>query len=315
MTRMSVFQITLVLCALHHVFGEHAHKVFIEDGHYIDGKHNPEYDMNTLLGTEDKDEIMKMSPSEQKKRLGEIVRKTDTDSDKYLSAEEITLWIQRVYRKYALEDAKERFPEFDSNQDGVVSWDEYNMVMHDRIVEVDEDAFLEDPEEESLRYLHLKEKKRFDFADVDGRPGLNLTEFLAFTHPSEVDHMADFAIEDVLAEYDTDKDGFINLKEFIGDLRNDGEDPSQWEVEETVRFRDLYDQDRDGQLNRDEQLRWVAPNSYGSAREEAIHLIKEMDVDEDGKLSEAEILTGQDTFMNSEVTDYGRQLHVAHDEL
>lgn len=38
--------------------------------------------------------------------------------------------------------------------------------------------------------LHLKEKRRFDFADMDGKPGLNLTEFLAFTHPSEVDHMA-----------------------------------------------------------------------------------------------------------------------------
>lgn len=36
----------------------------------------------------------------------------------------------------------------------------------------------------------MKERRRFDFADVDGTPGLNLTEFLAFTHPSEVDHMA-----------------------------------------------------------------------------------------------------------------------------
>lgn len=35
-----------------------------------------------------------------------------------------------------------------------------------------------------------------------------------------------------------------------------------------MRFKDLYDQDKDGKLNREEQLRWVAPNSYGSAREE-----------------------------------------------
>lgn len=44
--------------------------------------------------------------------------------------------------------------------------------------------------------------------------------------------------------------------------------PSQWEVEETVRFKDLYDQDKDGKLNREEQLRWIAPNSYGAAQEE-----------------------------------------------
>ena len=110
----------------------------------------------------------------------------------------------------------------------------------------------------------------------------------------------------MLAEYDTDNDGFISLSEFIGDVRGEGkateipfkqwmiclvwvssavlishplinvhtffwlpeDSPSQWEIEETVRFKDLYDQDKDGRLNRDEQLRWVAPNSYGSAREE-----------------------------------------------
>ncbi len=137
-----------------------------------------------------------------------------------------------------------------------------------------------------------------------------------------------------------------------------------------MRFKDLYDQDKDGKLNREEQLRWVAPNSYGSAREEvrldcskmklmqylsfniwtsrifgcsfsycvvglyiillhdvaaaysllschqqALHLIKEMDHDGDGQISEAEVLKNQETFMNSEVTDYGRQLHVSHDEL
>uniref|UniRef100_A0A672QKU7 Reticulocalbin 2 n=1 Tax=Sinocyclocheilus grahami TaxID=75366 RepID=A0A672QKU7_SINGR len=186
------------------------------------GKHNHEHNANMFLGSEDKDEIQKLSPSEQRKRLVEIVKKIDTNSDKYLTPEEITLWIQRVYRRYALDDAEERFPEFDSNSDGLVSWDEYNMVLHGHTVEVDVDAVLEEPEEESLRFLHAKEKRLFDFADMDGSAGLNFTEFLAFTHPSEVDHMADFAIEDVLSEYDLDKDGFISLSEFIGDLRANG---------------------------------------------------------------------------------------------
>lgn len=70
-----------------------------------------------------------------------------------LLLEEITLWIQRVYRRYALDDAEERFPEFDSNNDGLVSWDEYNMVLHGHTVEVDVDAVLKDPEEESLRFV------------------------------------------------------------------------------------------------------------------------------------------------------------------
>ncbi|KAM3870630.1 reticulocalbin-2 [Diretmus argenteus] len=305
---------TTALLIMQFAFGENSHKHLHED-HYTGQQHNPEHDMNVLLGTEDTEEIKKLSPTEQRKRMMEIVKKIDTNSDNLLTAEEITRWIQHVYRKYALEDAEERFPDFDTDSDGVVSWEEYNMAAHEQFFNFDDSAVLDDPEQESLRYLHLKERRRFDFADVDGTPGLNITEFLAFTHPSEVDHMADFAIEDVLSEYDTDKDGLISLSEFIGDVRSDeGHTPSQWEIEETVRFKDLYDQDKDGKLNREEQLRWVAPNSYGSAREEAIHLIKEMDHDGDGQLSEAEVLKNQDAFMNSEVTDYGRQLHILHDE-
>ncbi|MED6265632.1 hypothetical protein CHARACLAT_027532 [Characodon lateralis] len=292
--------------------GSHEH---LHEDHYIGQQHNPDHDMAVLLGEESTKAIKKLSPAEKRKKMMQIVKKIDTNGDNLLSAEEITLWIQHVYRKYALEDAEERFTEFDINKDGVVTWEEYSTVAHDQLITLDDDTILGDPEQQSLRQLLLKEKRRFDFADVDGTPGLNVTEFLAFTHPSEVDYMADFAIEDVLNEYDTDKDGFVTLSEYIGNVRNEGESPSQWEIEESVRFKELYDQDEDGRLDRDEQLRWVAPNSYGSAREEALHLIKEMDQDGDGQISVSEVLKNQETFMNSEVTDYGRHLQLSHDEL
>ncbi|XP_011605651.1 reticulocalbin-2 isoform X1 [Takifugu rubripes] len=304
----------LMFLVLHFEFGQSSHK-HQDDDHYIGQQHNPEHDMNVLLGDEDTEEIKNLSAAEQKIKIMEIIKKIDTNADKLLNAEELTAWIQHVYRKYALDDAKERFSEFDTDKDGVVSWEEYNTVSHGQLISFDDPASPDDPEKESLRYLHLKERRRFDFADADGTSGLNVTEFLAFIHPSEVDRMADFTIEDVLAEYDRDKDGFVSLSEFIGDIRGDEDTPSRWEVEETIRFKDLYDQDKDGKLNREEQLRWVAPNSYGSAREEAVHLVAEMDQDGDGQISEAEVLKNQEIFLNSEVTDYGRQLHVSHDEL
>ncbi|XP_074533183.1 reticulocalbin-2 [Halichoeres trimaculatus] len=311
---MASSALLMLVLLLRFEIGQSTHKHHHED-HYTGQQHNPEHDMNILLGDQDTEELKKLSPAEQKKKMMEIVKRIDTNANSLLSEEEITLWIQQVYRKYALDDAKERFPEYDINKDGVVTWEEYNTVAHGQLFRFDNDAILEDAEQESLRHLHLKERRRFDFADADNTSGLNVTEFLAFTHPSEVDHMADFAIEDVLGEYDTDGDGFISLSEFIGDVRGDDDSPSQWEIEETVRFRDLYDQDKDGKLNREEQLRWVAPNSYGSAREEALHLLKEMDLDGDGQISEAEVLKNQETFIHSEVTDYGRQLHLSHDEL
>ncbi|XP_058500581.1 reticulocalbin-2 [Solea solea] len=295
----------LVLLMLQFGLGQSSHN-------HLHQEHLSEHDMNVLLDTE---KIKKLSPAEQKEKLIEIVKKIDTNADNLLSVEEITLWIQHVYRKYALDDAVERFSEFDLDKDGFVTWQEYNTITHGQLVNFDDSTVMEDPEQESLRQLYLKERRRFDFADVDGIPGLHVDEFLAFIHPSEVDHMSDFVIEDVLSEYDTDKDGFISLSEFIGDVRGDDNTPSQWEIEETVRFKELYDQDKDGKLNREEQLRWVAPNSHGSAREEALHLIKEMDIDGDGQLSLDEVLKNQETFMNSEVTDFGRHLHVSHDEL
>lgn len=50
----------------------------------------------------------------------------------------------------------------------------------------------------------------------------------------------------------------------------------------------------------------------------ALHLIDEVDLNSDRKLSEAEILENQDLFLTSEATDYGRQLqdeYFYHDEL
>lgn len=69
--------------------------------------------------------------------------------------EELTAWIQHVYRKYALDDAKERFSEFDTDKDGVVSWEEYNTVSHGQLINFDDPASPDDPEKESLRYVRV----------------------------------------------------------------------------------------------------------------------------------------------------------------
>lgn len=67
--------------------------------------------------------------------------------------EEITLWIQHVYRKYALDDAEERFPDFDTDKDGAVTWEEYNVAVHDQLISFDESTIQADPEQQSLRHV------------------------------------------------------------------------------------------------------------------------------------------------------------------
>ncbi|KAJ1069930.1 hypothetical protein K5549_017378, partial [Capra hircus] len=269
---------------------------------------------------EEVDEYVKLSPEEQHKRLKSIIKKIDLDSDGFLTESELSSWIQMSFKHYAMQEAKQQFLEYDKNSDGSVSWDEYNIQMYDRVIDFDENTALDDAEEESFRQLHLKDKKRFEKANQDSSPGLNLEEFIAFEHPEEVDYMTEFVIQEALEEHDKNGDGFVSLEEFLGDYRRDptaNEDP-EWILVEKDRFMNDYDKDADGRLDPQELLSWVVPNNQGIAQEEALHLIDEMDLNSDRKLSEEEILENQDLFLTSEATDYGRQLHdeyFYHDEL
>lgn len=69
------------------------------------------------------------------------------------------------------------------------------------------------------------------------------------------------------------------------------------------------------QLTHQKQIAYLHHVFVFLAWRQALHLLKEMDQDGDGRISQAEVLKNQETFLNSEVTDYGRQLHISHDEL
>uniref|UniRef100_A0A8B9NYC3 Reticulocalbin-2 n=1 Tax=Apteryx owenii TaxID=8824 RepID=A0A8B9NYC3_APTOW len=263
---------------------------------------------------EEAEEYARLSPEEQQRRLSAIVKKIDRDSDGLLTNDELSSWIQQSFKHYVTQEAKQHFSDYDKDGDGLVSWKEYNIQMYDRVIDFDENTVLEDQEEESFRQLHLKEKKRFEKANRDDVPDLNVDEFVAFEHPEEAEYMTDFVIQEALEEHDKDGDGFVSLEEFLGDYRRDPtarEDP-EWILVEKDRFVNDYDKDNDGRLNPQELLSWIVPNNQGIAQEEALHLIEEMDLNDDKKLSEAEILKNQDLFLNSEATDYGRQLHDEH---
>lgn len=69
------------------------------------------------------------------------------------------------------------------------------------------------------------------------------------------------------------------------------------------------DKDSDGKLNKEEMREWIMPLNFDHAEAEAKHLVGIADDDKDGKLSPEEVIAHYDTFVGSQATDYGEQLH------
>ena len=112
-----------------------------------------------------------------------------------------------------------------------------------------------------------------------------------------------------------DKDGYVSLTEYIGDMFNpeNGEEEPEWVESEKQQFRDYRDKDGDGKLDVAEVRDWILPHDYNHTEAEAKHLIYESDNDKDGVLSIDEILANHEKFVGSQVTDWGEALN-RHDE-
>lgn len=66
--------------------------------------------------------------------------------------------------------------------------------------------------------------------------------------------------------------------------------------------------DEDGQLDREEVMRWMLPDHVQESMEEAQHLIDITDQDSDEKLSFDEIFANKRTWMGSAATDNGQMM-------
>jgi len=124
-------------------------------------------------------------------------------------------------------------------------------------------------------------------------------------------------VDETMEDIDKDKDGFLTLEEYIGDLwpeadREKGEEPDyiKTEREQFGTFRDL---NKDGKMDRDEVKQWILPPEYDHISAEAKHLMQESDLDKDSKLSVKEIVEKYDLFVGSQATDFGEALK-KHDE-
>lgn len=111
---------------------------------------------------------------------------------------------------------------------------------------------------------------------------------------------------------DKNKDGKLDLEEFLGDYKdpeNPDESEPDWVKEESERFKNELDKDKDGSLDEDELTAWINPDTDATIIEEEVkHLISQSDDNKDGKLTAEEVMSHHDAFTGSEATDYGQAL-------
>ncbi|XP_064599975.1 calumenin-like isoform X2 [Liolophura sinensis] len=293
---------------------EHKNRAYDKDlsdqQHEREGDHNNGYDHDAFLGREDAKSFDQLTPEESKERLAIIVDKIDKDRDGYVTEKELQDWIHYVQRRYIVTDTERMWADHETEGDKL-TWDSYKKRTYGFL---DEDLPPDHPNH-SYKEMMDRDKRRWAKADKDQDNTLTKDEFTDFLHPEEAEHMRDVVVMETLDDIDKDKDGFISLEEFIGDMwpNKEGEEEPEWVKSEREQFSTFRDKNNDKKLDQDEVKEWIMPPDYDHSLAESKHLIHESDVDRDGKLTKEEILESYDLFVGSQATDFGEAL-TRHDE-
>lgn len=276
-------------------------------------EHNPDYDHEAFLGEEAKT-FDDLTPEESKTRLAIIVDKIDKDKNGAVTADELQEWIKFTQKRYIYEDVERQWKSHELNHDSLLSWNEYQNVTYGFLSDGD---LAGNDEGDGFDYKEMiaRDRVRFTAADGDKDDKLTQKEFADFLHPEEAKHMQHIVIQETLNDIDKDKDGFVSLEEYIGDMYHPegGEEPPEWVENEKEQFKEYRDKDKDLKLNAEEVKDWIIPPDYDHTDSETKHLIFEADANKDGQLSKDEILDKYDVFVGSQATDFGEAL-IRHDE-
>ena len=214
------------------------------------------------------------------------------------------------------DDVERHWDYHDADKNGKISWEEYKESAYGMVENLNE---IHD-HHRNLTYNQAiqRDRVRFESADQNGDKVLEREEFADFLHPQEAPHMRDIVVEETMVDMDKNKDGFVELEEYVNDLwpayeREKNAQEPDWLISEREQFHTHRDKDGDKRLNKEELGDWILPKDFDHAEAEAKHLIYEADENKDKFLSKAEILNQQDLFVGSQATDFG-EYFVRHDE-
>jgi len=212
----------------------------------------------------------------------DIFAAVDSNKDGFVTLDEIISHPSGMAEKHLVPMIKMNFPKADANGDGKLNREEWAAFTEmgageDIFAEVDSnkdgfvtlDEIISHPSGEAEQHHVPMIKKNFPKSDANGDGKLNREEWVAFTE-------MDDAGEDIFAEVDSNKDGFVTLDEIISHPSGEAEKHHLPMIKKNFPKADA---NGDGALNREE---WAAFTDMDDWEGSALQQFAEVDADEDG---------------------------------
>lgn len=252
--------------------------------------------------------------------IKEMFEKTDSNSDGFLTAEELKQQIRKNMEQHlekSKNDSEAFFDIIDANKDGWIVWEEFEphfSRMHDKYHHDDElmDVHTEDPSRVE------DEKRMFNRSDItrDGR--LDKMEWHVFLHPEYSSQGLVEIVNDLIDTYDKDNDRVITRDEFVNGVPGSVDSESNpefatMEDEEkkrrTVEFDEEIDSNSDGEASFRELYEYIDPQNFKMASKEVNDIMMLTDGNNDGKLSLEEMLQRDWLLARSSLLSARNSLH------
>ncbi|KAE8281176.1 Calumenin-A Precursor [Larimichthys crocea] len=197
-----------------------------------DDSKNHDYDHEAFLGQEDAKTFDSLSPEESTRRLGIIVDKIDSNKDGFVSENEMKVWINNAHKKHIYNSVESQWKDFDMNNDGLISWNEYkNVTYGSYLVETMEDidkngdGFIDLQEYIGDMYASqegtedpewvVSERQQFsEFRDKNKDGKMDKEETMDWILPSDYDH-AEAEAKHLMHESDANQDGKLSKQEIL----------------------------------------------------------------------------------------------------
>ncbi|CAL2032466.1 unnamed protein product [Caenorhabditis brenneri] len=251
--------------------------------------------------------------------IREMFKKTDSNSDGFLTAEELKQQIRKNMEQHlekSKNDSEAFFDIIDTDKDGSIVWEEFEphfSQMHAKDHHENElmDAHTEDPSRVE------DEKRMFNRSDItrDGR--LDKMEWHVFLHPEYSSQGLVEIVNDLIDAYDKDNDRVITRDEFVngipGSIDESNPEFATMEEEEKKRRLDEFNQEidsnSDGEASFRELYEYLDPQNFRMASKEVNDIMMLTDGNNDGKLSLEEMLQRDWLLARSSLLSARNSLH------